>query len=271
MWRLAEQYFIAGQTADARATLETGFSLDPTVLDLYRVEATLALADKDYSLAQDRLNLYVAYRPDDANGWTLIGKAYLGLGQATTALNNLNKAIEIDSRAQEAFVARGETYLILANSAAARKDFDAALRLGATVDLRLRIGKAYYDVSDYDSAVAEFKRAAANAPNLFEPNYRLGLAQNKAEAYADGARSLTDALDQAITEAEKFDALYQRALAYNGAGESEKTIADLGDLLLLNVTDRDEDRAAAAKLFADLGGPQPGITNTPVPLATATP
>ncbi|MBI3244125.1 MAG: tetratricopeptide repeat protein [Chloroflexi bacterium] len=270
LWRLAEQYFITGQTEDARAALETGLDVDPTALDLHRVKARLALATDDFSTAQEAMNLYLAYRPDDAEGWVLSGKAFLGLGNTPTALTSFSKAIELDPRLQEAFVARGELQLVLADAAAARQDFDSAIRLGSTVELRLRIGKAYYEGGDYASAIPEFRRAASSAPDLFEPNFWLGLAQIGAEAYADATHSLTNALDQATTETEKFDALYQRGLAYNGAGESESAVADLRASLQLNVTDRDEDRTAATELLADLGGPGPDATNTLAP-TTPTP
>ncbi len=272
MWRLAEQYFIAGRAADARAALEAGFDIDPTALDLYRVEAILALADGDYSTAQDRLNIYLAYRPDDAEGRTLAGKAYLGLGDATTALTNLNRAIELKpADPREAYVTRGEAQLILGNPDTARKDFDAALSRGVTTELRLRIGKAYYNVDDYEGAIAELVRAVASDPTLFETHYWLGLAQIGAEVYADAGESLTQALERAASDEEKFDALYRRALAYNRAGETEKAVADLREALVLNVADREDDQAAAAELLAGLRGPEAGPTHTPTPSATVTP
>lgn len=272
MWHLAEQYFLAGRAADARAALEAGYDIDPTALDLYRVEALLALADGDYSTAQDRLNIYLAYRPDDPEGQTLAGRAYLGLGDPTTALTNLNRAIELKpADPREAYVTRGEVQLILGNPDTARKDFDAALSRGVTTELRLRIGQAYYNVGDYEGAIAELKRAVASDPTLFETHYWLGLAQIGAEVYADAAGSLTRALERAAGDAEKFDALYQRALAYNGADETEEAIADLRELLVLNVADREDDQAAAAELLTGLRGPEAGPTHTPAPSVTVTP
>ncbi len=92
-----------------------------------------------------------------------------------------------------------------------------------------------------------------------------------AEVYADAAKSLTKALDRATGDRQKFDALYRRALAYNGADETDQAIADLRELLVLNVADREDDQAAAAELLADLDGPEAGPTHTSTPSVTVTP
>ncbi len=263
MWRLAEQYLAVGRYDDARAVLDLGNEIDPSVLDLYRVRAKLALALEDYSDAQEAVNTYTAYQSDDAEGWTLAGEAYLGLGDPATALTHLDRAVglkPLDSR--EALIARGEAQLLLGNADVARSDFDKALALGITTRFRVSIGRAYYLAGDFETAIAELEKAVESDPTVFDPSYWLGAAQVGAKRYADAIRPLTDAFSNAGSDQQTFDALYQRALAYNGAGQTENALADLQTALALNVSKRATQQTEALILLKQLGG-SPAPTHTP--------
>ena len=263
LWRLAEQYLAVGRYDDARAALDLGKEIDPSALDLYRVRAKLALALEDYSDAQEALNTYTAYQPGEAEGWTLAGEAYLGLGDPATALTHLDRAVglkPLDPR--EALIARGEAQLLLGNADAARGDFDQALTLGITTRFRVSIGRAYYRTGDYETAINELEKAVESDPTVFDPSYWLGAAQVGAKQYPDAIRSLTDAFSNAGSDQQTFDALYQRALAYNGAEQTENALADLKAALALNVSKRATQQAEAATLLKQLGG-SPAPTHTP--------
>ncbi|MEK9164298.1 MAG: tetratricopeptide repeat protein, partial [Chloroflexota bacterium] len=263
LWRLAEQYLAVGRYDDARAALDLGNEIDPSALDLYRVRAKLALSLEDYSDAQEALNTYTAYQPDDAEGWTLAGEAYLGLGDSATALTQLDRAVGLNPLdPREALIARGEAQLLLGNTDAARSDFDKALALGITTRFRVSIGRAYYRAGDYESAITELEKAVESDPTTFDPSYWLGAAQVGAKDFERAIRALTDAYSNAGSDQQSFDALYQRALAYNGAEQTENAAADLGAALALNVNKRAEQQTAAATLLRQLGG-SPAPTHTP--------
>lgn len=267
LWNLAEQFLAAGRVEEARAALENGFSIDATVLDLYRVQTKLLLVDKDYDAALAKINIYLSYRPIDPDGWTLQGKVYLGKDDAESAITSLNRAVELkppDPR--EALILRGTAQLMLGNKDTARADFDKALGLGVTTRNRLLIGQAYYNVGDYETAVKEFDKAVASDKSLFDTYYWLGAAQVGAGLYGDAIKSLDEALSRADTDLRKFDAYYQRGQAHKGLDERDKAVDDLREALSLNVADRAEQQADAAGLLKQLGGKAVAATQTPTPV-----
>lgn len=263
---LAEAYLLANRPIDARSALDAAFKMDATVVDLYRALGRLMLVNQDYKEAQSALSTYTAYRPDDGVGWMLFGQADLGAGDLATAVTKLNRAIELKpDDPRDAYVALGEVNLIQGNATLAKENFTKALSLGASASVRVKIGQAYYRKGDYENAIKELKSAVEGAPNQFDPNYWLGASYVGAKNYKDALTSLTSALTRATTDPQKFDALSQRAIAYNATNDRTKALADLNEALLLNVSGRDKQRADALKLLADLFGPTPGPTYTPKP------
>ncbi|MBI2976548.1 MAG: tetratricopeptide repeat protein, partial [Chloroflexi bacterium] len=264
LWRLAEQYANAGWWDEAIATIDLALSADPTALDMYRVKASVDVAAGRHAGALESLDLYLAYRPGDAEAWTTSGLAHLGQGNTLAALTSLNRAIDLKpDDPREALIARGRAELILGNPDLAGKDFDAALALGVATRYWLQIGRAYYFVGDYPSAAVQFQKAVNGDPTQFDAQYWLGAAQVGAKDYATAIISLGKALDRADSDGQTFDALYQRSLAYEGADNGSKATADLNALLLLNVPDRERERSAAALLLKEQGGTAPRATVTP--------
>lgn len=265
-WNLAEQYLAAGRIEDARATLNAGFDVDPTVLDLYRVQTLLLIVDKDYQTALNKINIYLSYRPADPEGWTLQGKVFLGMGEAEAAVTSLNRAVELKpDDPSEALITRGTAQLLLGNSDTAGDDFDKALTTRFTTSNLLLIGQAYYNVGDYENARTKFKRAYDSDKTSFDTNYWLGAAQVGAGSHGDAVKSLDDALSKADTDLKKFDVYYQRGKAHKGLDERDKAVDDLREALLLNVTDRAQEQEDAALLLSQLGGAIVSATQTPTP------
>jgi len=264
---LAETYILANRLADARTTLDAAFKLDATVVDLYRALGRLALANLDYKAAQSALNTYTAYRPDDGVGWMLYGQADLGAGDLAGATTKSNRAIELKpDDPRDAYVALGEVNLIQGNATVAKDNFTKALSFGASASVRVKIGQAYYRKGDFDNAIRELKSAVEGAPNQFDSNYWLGAAYIGAKNYKDALPLLSAAVTRATTDLQKFDALSQRAIAYNATNDKIKARTDLNEALLLNVVGRETQRVDALKLLlTDLAGSPPGATYTPKP------
>lgn len=264
LWNLAEQYYRVGRYEDANGALKTALAIDPTAIDLYRVQAEVAFAETDYDTALTALNMYMTYRADDAEGWRMAGQTYLAKDDANTALLFLTRALELKPNdPRETWVTLGEANLKLNNPDTARKNFDQALRLGATTSLRLRVGQAYYDAGDYEAAATEFKKAVDGDRGNFAPHYWLGLAYLGGKAYDNAVKSLANALDQADADLERFDVLFARAKSYKEMGETDNAVADLRSALGLNVADRAGPQLEASQLLTELGGPASGPTQTP--------
>lgn len=265
-WNLAEQYLEVGRTEDARATLQAGFDIDATALDLYRVKTLLALADESFATGLGAINIYISYRPADPEGWTLQGKVYLGLGKLSDALAALNRAVELKpADPSEAYITRGRTNLLLGNTSQAGDDFNRGLAARFTTANLLVIGQAYYGVGDFENAIARFKRARDSDRTSFDTNYWLGAALVGNQQYKDALDSLNKALSAANTDLRRFDAFYMRGKAFEGLDQREDAIRDMRDALVLNVTDRDEARKDAELILSRLGGPRVSSTYTPTP------
>jgi len=265
-WSLAEQYLLAGRIEDAKTSLQTGFTVDGTALDLYRVQAEIFLSEGNYADALTSINIYISYQAPDPEGWIVQGQAYVGLGENDKALAALTKAVELKpDDPRDALIARGTAELKLGNPDAARKDFDQALTLGITTRNRLLIGMAYYNTGDYETAVIEFNKSVAADQTLFETNYWLGASQVGAGQFKDSIKTLNNALSKANSDLKRFDAFYMRAQAYHGLEQNDNAVSDLRDALVLNVVDRDEARAAAELLLSSLNGQKVSATQTPTP------
>ncbi len=263
-WMLAEQHLIVGRIKTARAVLQAGLDLDGTALDLYRVQTKLLIAEKDYTSALAKINLYLSYRPTDPEGWALQGEVHMNRDDKANALTAFNRALDLKlADPRVTLIYRGAVQLRLANPDAARADFEQALRLGITTRNRLLIGQAYYAVNDFENAAAEFKRAVDSDITSFETHYWLGAALVGKEDYDAALDSLNNALGKADTDLKRFDCFYQRAKAYAGLDQREDAIRDLRDALVLNVADREEEQAAAVLLLSQLGGPEVNATHTP--------
>lgn len=263
-WNLAEQYLVLGRLENARDNLQQGLKVDGTALDLYRVQAKLWLIDEDFTNALTSINIYLSYRPANADGWTLQGQAYLGLGENEKALVALNRAVELKpDDPRDALIARGTAQLALGNADTARDDFDQALQLGITTRNRLLIGQAYYQVGDYETAVTEFSKAVDADPTLFDTHYWLGAAQVGNQQFAEALKSLDEALSKANTDRRRFDAFYLRGKAYDGLDQRDETVRDMRDALTLNITNRLEEQADAALVISRLGGAKVAATQTP--------
>jgi tetratricopeptide (TPR) repeat protein len=261
---LAEQYIAVGRTEDARALLGRGFEIDPTVLDLYRVDTQLALLDANYQKALDQINIYLSYVPTNPNGWTLQGEAYLGLNLPADAQAALTRAIELKpGDPRDAYIARGTADLALNDLEAADKDFRQALSLGITTHIRLRIGRAYYNAGVFEPALDQFRRAVTADTTQFDTHYWLGAALVATSEYEEALEELGKALSKADTDLRRFDVYYERAKALDLLDMQPDAVRDLRDALTLNITGRDTQREEARLILSRLGGQPISATQTP--------
>jgi len=86
-------------------------------------------------------------------------KKYFSKGYYDSAVNELKKAIKIDSSEAKLYFFRGEIYFEMSEYKLAISDFNRAIRIDSTiVAVYMKRGKAYFEESDYDSAITDFTR-----------------------------------------------------------------------------------------------------------------
>jgi tetratricopeptide (TPR) repeat protein len=224
----------------------------------------VSLLDGDYQAALERANIYISYQFESPEGWTLLGRAYTGLGNNQDALTALDRAIELKPPTpDEALIARGLAQLYLGEPELAAADFE---RARFSLINWLQIGQAYYAVGDYENALVYFERILSADKTGFETNYWYGAALVGNGQFADALEPLETALSKANSDLRRFDVFYQLGKAQAGLNDREEAIQSMRDALELNITGRDTERAEAALTISRLGGQKVTATQTPAPL-----
>jgi class 3 adenylate cyclase/tetratricopeptide (TPR) repeat protein len=162
-WRLATAY---GWAESITSELGEG-AIDRAVRHADRLpEHEAVLIRADYALTQGSLDgigaleREVRRRPDDAEGWNLLGETYFHLGPA--ALIPLAKsedafahATQLDPRFFPAYIHRVDYAMLTADSARAAALIDSVVRLADPTARQNDIGQAIYDLAFGDSLAKE--------------------------------------------------------------------------------------------------------------------
>lgn len=238
--RLSEAQF---QRGDFEAALESairGSAADPTLLDGYLAIGRAYVELETYTAGLWSLQTYVAYRPEDHRGWTMLGRAMLGGRDIEGALAALDRALEINERYAPAYLARAQVRIEQGEYQAALTDVQSATRFGSTTfDLLLTTGRVNYHLGNLASAL----RAANDA---------MGMARNRRDT-ADGY-----ALRAQIYETTNPPQIDQAIANWDWALSVEQARPEVHDL-------------ATARLLALRGSaPTPPPSRTPTPTRTPT-
>jgi class 3 adenylate cyclase/tetratricopeptide (TPR) repeat protein len=162
-WRLATAY---GWAESISSELAEG-AIDRAMRHVDRLpEHDAVLVRADYALLQGNLDgigpleQEVRRRPDDAEGWYMLGETYMHLGPA--ALIPLKKveeafarAVELDPRFFPAYIHRVDYAMLTADSARAAALLDSVVRLTNPSAHEIELGQAIYDLGFGDSLAKE--------------------------------------------------------------------------------------------------------------------
>jgi tetratricopeptide (TPR) repeat protein len=114
-------------------------------------------------------------------------------------------SLEAAARATGATVARlvdlGQAYICLKRPKDARDTLEAAVALDYSYfDAHFFLGKAYYDLGDFDAALSEYDQLIRTAPARLEPYYQQAVIYARLRRTDDAIRSLTSAIDAALKD-----------------------------------------------------------------------
>jgi len=119
----------------------------------------LDAAIKDFSAAIEKEGA-------NANALYLRGKAFTKMGDARTALDDLNAAIKIEGK-YDYRIARGDAYRVLGKQDEAMDDYSGAIRTDPSLPLGYnQRGVSYCSLKKFEDAEADFQRAVEKAPNV---------------------------------------------------------------------------------------------------------
>jgi tetratricopeptide (TPR) repeat protein len=152
------------------------------------------------------------------------GAAYGNLGQPERAIEDLDKAIELDPNLTMAYFGRGIAHGELGQPERAIEDFDKAIELDPNRAVAYsNRGDAYRKLGQPERAIEDFDKAIELNPNLAVAYLNRGLAYN---ALSQPERAIEDS-DKAIEIDPNLAVAYlNRGLAYNALSQPKRAIED---------------------------------------------
>lgn len=226
----AQRYNAALDTYRDVVTRDPGFAPGQFALgDLYYRSGQ---ADRRrYQDAREPLEVYTRLVPDDAKGWSVLGRTYYNLGMKDEAFAAMNKAESLGDKSKEMYLYRARTNV-------ERKDWDAALADYAKADpqaedqLRIaqvmvfqgraasaeslytaiaeqqgntsygkfalkELGKLEFRNKAYEASIERFSGLIALDPNDDEAYYYIGLSYKEMKRYEESLAALRKSVELA--------------------------------------------------------------------------
>lgn len=217
--------------------------LDLTLLDTYLIIAQAALINGQSKQAQEAVETYLLYAPDDPAGLIVIGQIQYENGEYEQALETLENARRLDPGVPGIYLYRGLTYLELGEGERAVNDLLAARRYN---------------------------------PRSFNINLSLAEAYLAAGRLGEALEQVTNAEDYAQSDAQLAEAYYLHVQVLNRIGNAPAAKEIWNLLLELPEEDVPESwRLEAEEALAATATPTltftPTTTNTPTSTKTFTP
>lgn len=185
---------------------------------------------KDYTSAEKSYEQLLSAHPNFHNGYIGRGKLRLAQGDTINALSDINKAIEINKNATNAYVLRAD---ILSRTT---KDFHAALDdMNEAIKLQphqagLFINRAYlrYNLDDYFGAMADYDYALQLEPLNTVALFNRGLL--RAEVH-DNDKAIADFTKVLSLNSNEYRAIYNRAILYKETKNYNQALEDINRII----------------------------------------
>lgn len=174
--------------------------------------------------------------PSDSKGYFERGLAKYRLKDYTGALDDMNKAIELDSSYGQAYLYRGRCKKALKDKSGAVADFQKSLELNPdSANYYLRSGWTKVLIKDFNGALADFDKAISLKSDFPEAFIKRGETKNLMGDYSSAIRDFNQAL---VFDSNNADAHRRRAFA---------------NFKLKNYTQAMQDNETAKELFQKQG------------------
>jgi tetratricopeptide (TPR) repeat protein len=212
----------------ARMDLTAAVAREPTN-PLYHVYLGDFYRARDPDGAMQELNKAIQLDPQFAMAYASRGQLFLDLGQPQQAIQDFDEAVRLDPQSVLAYNSRGSFYLTQGEPRRAIRDFDEAIRLDPQLAKAYTgRGQAYADLGLYERSTEDLDQAIGLESQLAEAN------TNRWRTYIDleqiqRARQL-DQFQRALQLGQFQLALWdvQRALALGDRSESAEALYLLG-------------------------------------------
>jgi serine/threonine protein kinase/tetratricopeptide (TPR) repeat protein len=207
--RLVEVHHEQGQRDQVEPLAQKALSSPDAlpVRDRFYLQAILARTVNDHDKAIQSYQQLLAAYPDDPRGYFELAAVYETMGQWDHALENFQKAWELDPKSVYTLTKLGQIELRRGNPQTALKYLMEAQTLNAQlqndrerVDLLSALGTVYEQLAFYDSALEhyqkafEISRAVNDQPKMASTLNEIGSIYHKKGRYEEARRSFEQAL-----------------------------------------------------------------------------
>ena len=256
VWYALTQFTDLGKAASGLETEETT-ETQPMGAELPMDDFTKLALEKakqgDVEGALDAFSVAIASNPDGASvPYYYRGLVYIDQGKVMEAIDDFNKAIELDNHFPQAYAARGTAYLMISRPAKAAEDFNKALQLDPTnATTYVNRARAYMGLQMNEEAEADLDKAIALDPKLVAAYFNRGVLRMLNQ---DTEKALED-FNQCIAINPNAPAPYfNRAVAYIELGDKKAAATDLA--VYLTISKDEEGKHQARALLDSLTGTQ---------------
>jgi tetratricopeptide (TPR) repeat protein len=243
----AQAMLLQNDLIGALQNILKGYELDKTSLPAHYTLALVLLANQDYHLAIQYINIYLVYIHDDGRGFAILSQAEFQLGNYDLALTACTQGTSVDPENGSSWYTCGLIHLLQGDAHTAVNDLVNAVNV---------------DLLNFDYSVALGKALWADG--------RLNMAVRQ----LDGAETL------AVTDYQRAVVFYNRAMINEEAQSTSDALLDWINLLALPADQVPQDWRTYAQQRYEFYNPptpteEPTVTITPSPtpvnMRTATP
>jgi tetratricopeptide (TPR) repeat protein len=252
---LGALYFRQHEFRKAADVLAKGLKVDPSMTSALTLLGISLYEASDYSQARTRLEAAVRVNPNDNNARMFLVKDLAQLGDAEAGAAELQQLAKRQPENQEVWYMLAKVHMKLSENAMAKInqiDPNSVLALqlsgemmeamnnyeGAIVQLKkavelqpqkagshYKLGEAYWGLSQWDSAAAQYQAELANDPGNCRAHWRLGSVLN--QKGGDAQEALKE-LDQSVAQCPSLtEAHADRARALVALGRNADAVPEL--------------------------------------------
>lgn len=190
---------------------------------------------KDYDCALNNYNKAIELNPQYIDAYYSRGIVYDDKGDYDQAIRDYTRAIELDPQYAEAYYNRGFAYDNKGDHDQAIKDYSKVIELKPQIIAAyINRGAAYAQKGDYDQAIRDYTKAIESNPQHAGAYYNRGSAHDDKGDYDQAIRDYTKAIE---LNPRYSDAYVNRGVVYDNKGNYRQAIKDYTKAIELNPKD----------------------------------
>jgi tetratricopeptide (TPR) repeat protein len=233
---LAAVYRGMGRLPEAIEELRRVVAAHPTNDDAHRLLGQLLIDTHQIEAGVSEINQAIRLRPQYWTHHFVLGSALYAAGRYREAIPAFRRVTELQPDSGWGYQMLGASYQSLEDTANARRNYEAAIRLG-NAKAHSNLGILLYDQARYEEALGEFQKAAVLEPKSPLKHHNLGDALTRLGRSAEAAKEYGQAIalcrQQVIVNPRDAGTIATLAILEVKLHDHRSALADVGRALAL--------------------------------------